>query len=155
MDDDYEDAEEGDEKDHTPSKPLVDDDYEDVEEGDEKDHTSSKTLVDDEYEDSEEGDEKDRTPPKSSSEDEYEYEEEMGTATESKDDDEYEPAKDGDDSGEKFLRVLEDCRDLICIQEAHKKYPRSSKMFNFPHFMIIGFQKAATTSLKKYVYTIG
>lgn len=56
-----------------------------------------------------------------------------------------------DSDGSEFLKVLENCRDLICIQEAHAKFPRSSDMFNFPHFMIIGFQKAATTSLKQYV----
>jgi hypothetical protein len=58
---------------------------------------------------------------------------------------------DTDSDGSEFLKVLENCRDLICIQEAHAKLPRSSDMFNFPHFMIIGFQKAATTSLKQYV----
>ena len=53
--------------------------------------------------------------------------------------------------GEAFLKAMESCDDLICIQEAHAKYSRTEDMFNFPHFMIIGFQKAATTSLKKYL----
>lgn len=53
--------------------------------------------------------------------------------------------------GEAFLTAMAACDDLICIQEAHAKYTRASDMFNFPHFMIIGFQKAATTSLKRYL----
>ena len=53
--------------------------------------------------------------------------------------------------GEAFLKAMEGCDDLLCIQEVHAKYSRTEDMFNFPHFMIIGFQKAATTSLKKYL----
>jgi len=55
------------------------------------------------------------------------------------------------EDGEAFLKAMEGCNDLICLQEAHAKYTRTEDMFNFPHFMIIGFQKAATTSLKKYL----
>lgn len=45
-----------------------------------------------------------------------------------------------------FLKALEKCTDVVCIREAHK-LPKGDAKFNFPHFLIIGFQKAATTSL--------
>jgi Sulfotransferase domain len=49
-----------------------------------------------------------------------------------------------------FLKALAACGDHECLTEVHKM-PRSTKLFNFPHFMIIGFQKSATTSLFKYL----
>ncbi len=49
-----------------------------------------------------------------------------------------------------FLKAIAHCRTHECITEAHKM-PRSTKLFNFPHFMIIGFQKSATTSLFKHL----
>lgn len=45
-----------------------------------------------------------------------------------------------------FLKALEACNDMVCVREAHN-LPRGETKFNFPHFLIIGFQKAATTSL--------
>ena len=45
-----------------------------------------------------------------------------------------------------FLEALEACNDMVCVREAHK-LPKGEAKFNFPHFLIIGFQKAATTSL--------
>jgi len=53
--------------------------------------------------------------------------------------------------GREFLRAIEACQDLVCLKEAHEKYPRPPGMFNYPHFIIAGFQKAATTSLKRYL----
>lgn len=53
--------------------------------------------------------------------------------------------------GREFLQAIEACQDLVCLKEAHEKYPRPPEMFNYPHFIIAGFQKAATTSLKKYL----
>lgn len=49
-----------------------------------------------------------------------------------------------------FLSALQSCTDMVCIQNAHK-LPKGNAKFNFPHFLIIGFQKAATTSLHVYV----
>lgn len=79
---------------------------------------------------------------------EDDYDDEMGDSTSRPIE-----MEDADDleEGEAFLKVMEKCEDLICIQQAHAKYPRAANMFNFPHFMIIGFQKAATTSLKRYL----
>lgn len=110
--------------------------------------SATKDDHDAEYEESknsekEEGEEYEE--PKMADDDE-EYEE-YDEAKEAEDKDQ----NDSESDGSEFLRVLEKCRDLICIQEAHAKFRRSSDMFNFPHFMIIGFQKAATTSLKQYV----
>ena len=59
--------------------------------------------------------------------------------------------KNESQNGVDFLRAIENCNDLVCVQKAHQKFPRATGMFNFPHFMIIGFQKAATTSLKIYL----
>ncbi|KAL4513316.1 hypothetical protein Ndes2526B_g04995 [Nannochloris sp. 'desiccata'] len=49
-----------------------------------------------------------------------------------------------------FLKKVAECSTHECITEAHKM-PRSTNIFNFPHFMIIGFQKSATTSLFKHL----
>ena len=53
------------------------------------------------------------------------------------------PRKMGEET---FLKALEACNDMVCVREAHH-LPRGEATFNFPHFLIIGFQKAATTSL--------
>ena len=45
-----------------------------------------------------------------------------------------------------FLEALKGCNDMVCVRDAHK-LPKGEATFNFPHFLIIGFQKAATTSL--------
>lgn len=39
---------------------------------------------------------------------------------------------------------------MECVKSAHYQ-PKKEAKFNFPHFLIIGFQKAATTSLHVYV----
>jgi hypothetical protein len=50
------------------------------------------------------------------------------------------------------LEALRACsfEDLECVRAAHA-LPAGGAKFNFPHFMIIGFQKAATTSLNAYL----
>lgn len=49
-----------------------------------------------------------------------------------------------------FLDKLATCDSLDCLREAHM-LPRGAAKFNHPHFLIIGFQKAATTSLYSYL----
>lgn len=57
----------------------------------------------------------------------------------------------GKESGTRtFLSALKSCTDMVCVQKAHE-LPKEDAKFNFPHFLIIGFQKAATTSLHVYV----
>lgn len=47
-----------------------------------------------------------------------------------------------------FLEALSQCESLECLTAAHALPHREpSARFNFPHFLIIGFQKTATTSL--------
>ncbi len=50
------------------------------------------------------------------------------------------------------LEALRACsfEGLECVRAAHA-LPAGGAKFNFPHFMIIGFQKAATTSLNAYL----
>lgn len=48
--------------------------------------------------------------------------------------------------GMPFLEALATCTTLACVRAAHDQ-PRNGVRFNFPHFIILGFQKAATTSL--------
>ena len=45
-----------------------------------------------------------------------------------------------------FLEALAGCDTLDCVRDAHSQ-PRRGACFSFPHFIIIGFQKTATTSL--------
>jgi len=45
-----------------------------------------------------------------------------------------------------FVDAIATCTTLECLRDAHLQ-PKGQAKFNFPHFMIIGFQKAATTSL--------
>ena len=52
----------------------------------------------------------------------------------------------GNERGKTFLEALGTCNDMVCVREAHR-LPKGEATFNFPHFLIIGFQKAATTSL--------
>ena len=49
-----------------------------------------------------------------------------------------------------FLDKLATCDSLDCLRETHM-LPRGAAKFNHPHFLIIGFQKAATTSLYSYL----
>jgi hypothetical protein len=44
------------------------------------------------------------------------------------------------------VEAVRGCATLECLRVAHEKPPGKAK-FNFPHFMIVGFQKSATTSL--------
>ncbi|GBF98959.1 hypothetical protein Rsub_12605 [Raphidocelis subcapitata] len=43
--------------------------------------------------------------------------------------------------------ALRNCTDFACVRKAHTRPGK----FNFPHFLIIGFPKAATTSLHYYL----
>lgn len=56
--------------------------------------------------------------------------------------------------GKTFLQALAGCKDMACVREAHMLPREEDATYNFPHFLIIGFQKAATTSLHVYVYLI-
>jgi len=49
-----------------------------------------------------------------------------------------------------FLDMIPTCSSLDCLKKAHL-LPRGPAKFNHPHFLIIGFQKAATTSLFSYL----
>jgi hypothetical protein len=48
--------------------------------------------------------------------------------------------------GSPFLAALAACATLACVRDAHA-LPRGAARYDFPHFVIAGFQKAATTSL--------
>lgn len=56
-----------------------------------------------------------------------------------------EPPEVQEEDGQQFLQALASCTTLKCVKEAHR-LPRSPKQFNYPHFIIAGFQKSATTS---------
>jgi hypothetical protein len=56
------------------------------------------------------------------------------------------PAPDGPDRA----AAVAACRSFACLREAHKR-PAGEARFNFPHAMIIGFPKCATTSLYAYL----
>ena len=45
-----------------------------------------------------------------------------------------------------MLDILKNCETFQCLRSAHAQ-PRGAARFNFPHFFIIGYAKAATTSL--------
>jgi len=45
-----------------------------------------------------------------------------------------------------FLEALSTCETFKCITDAHKQ-PMDGIKYNFPHFMIAGWSKSATTSL--------
>ena len=45
-----------------------------------------------------------------------------------------------------FLEALATCETLDCVRDAHLQ-PRGGARFNFPHFLVIGWQKSATTSV--------
>lgn len=51
------------------------------------------------------------------------------------------------DAGPEFLNSLKDCSTMKCVRKAHFEHPRRPKQFNFPHALIVGWQKTATTSL--------
>jgi len=48
-------------------------------------------------------------------------------------------------SNSTFLEALATCTSLDCVRAAHAQ-PRGPATYNFPHAIIIGFQKSATTS---------
>lgn len=51
-----------------------------------------------------------------------------------------------------FLEAIKTCETLACVKEAHM-IPRkeTETKFNFPHFMIAGYSKSATTTLHSYL----
>eukprot|EP00889_Picochlorum_renovo_P004689 jgi/Picre1/31719/NNA_007070.t1 len=49
-----------------------------------------------------------------------------------------------------FLEALPTCETLKCVRDAHLQ-PRGDARFNFPHFIIAGYSKSASTSLYKYL----
>ena len=49
-----------------------------------------------------------------------------------------------------FTSMLAQCRTLECLRIAHE-LPRREDQFNFPHALIVGWQKSATTSLYKFL----
>jgi hypothetical protein len=51
-----------------------------------------------------------------------------------------------------FLEALSTCETFKCVRDAHLQ-PRTheSQRFNFPHFIIAGYSKSASTSLYKYL----
>jgi hypothetical protein len=55
-----------------------------------------------------------------------------------------EPPRPG--SNASFLETLSTCRSLDCLRDAHAR-PRKQGQFNFPHALLVGWQKSATTSL--------
>jgi hypothetical protein len=61
-------------------------------------------------------------------------------------------AADGKKKSKTFLQALAVCKDMVCVREAHLLPREEGVTYNFPHFLIIGFQKAATTSLHVYVW---
>ena len=49
-----------------------------------------------------------------------------------------------------FLEGLRGCETLDCVRDAHA-LPHGDARYNFPHFMIAGYSKSATTSLYSYL----
>lgn len=60
-----------------------------------------------------------------------------------------EPRKD-DLKEKSFVDALSTCTSLECLRKAHK-IPKEKTQFNFPHALIVGWQKSATTSLYKFL----
>ena len=58
----------------------------------------------------------------------------------------WEPSPNRFPPGTPFLEALSTCDSLECLHDAHE-LEKEPGVFNFPHFLIIGFQKTATTSL--------
>ena len=54
--------------------------------------------------------------------------------------------------GTAFLEGLATCTDLQCVHDAHHELKDPAQGFSFPHFLILGFQKAATTSLFAHLH---
>lgn len=51
-----------------------------------------------------------------------------------------------------YLTALQTCETLKCLRDAHQQ-PKGEAKYNFPHFMIAGWSKCATTSLWKNLYS--
>lgn len=49
-----------------------------------------------------------------------------------------------------YLEALNTCETLKCVSDAHKQ-PKGAAKYNFPHFMIAGWSKSATTSLYQHL----
>ncbi len=54
--------------------------------------------------------------------------------------------------GMTFLDAIKTCETFNCIREAHV-LPKGNATYNFPHFIIAGYSKSATTSLYRYLNT--
>lgn len=50
-----------------------------------------------------------------------------------------------------YLDALKTCETLKCVRDAHAQPRQGKEKFNFPHFIIAGYSKSATTSLYKYL----
>lgn len=48
--------------------------------------------------------------------------------------------------GTQFLGALKTCETFNCVRDAHLQH-RGNATFNYPHFLIGGWSKSATTSL--------
>ena len=49
-----------------------------------------------------------------------------------------------------FLEALPTCETFKCLRDAHLQ-PKGDAKYNFPHFIIAGYSKSASTSLYKYL----
>jgi hypothetical protein len=49
-----------------------------------------------------------------------------------------------------FLEALPTCETFKCVRDAHLQ-PRGEAKYNFPHFIIAGYSKSASTSLYKHL----
>jgi hypothetical protein len=49
-----------------------------------------------------------------------------------------------------FVEALAACTTLACLRDAHAR-PRAADQFNFPHALLVGWQKSATTSLYEHL----
>ncbi|KAI8102861.1 hypothetical protein M9434_005653 [Picochlorum sp. BPE23] len=54
--------------------------------------------------------------------------------------------------GMTFLDAIKTCETFNCLREAHL-LPKGNATYNFPHFIIAGYSKSATTSLYRYLNT--
>jgi len=50
-----------------------------------------------------------------------------------------------------YLDALKTCETLKCVRDAHLQPRTKGEKFNFPHFIIAGYSKSATTSMYKYL----
>lgn len=57
------------------------------------------------------------------------------------------PVREGE-----FLEALGTCTTFDCVRMAHQLKKDGDKMFNFPHALLVGWQKAATTSIYQHLH---